>query len=458
MNVINNAFYALKIRVQFRLQTPLSLKSGYEGDLADSSIEKTPDNKMLHINGYVWASLMRRSLMQSGQEELARLVGSYPDDEANETGVSPVWCSPGFCDLKALDIRPGNRIDRKYGTVAAKALYSEELVSPGIEPCLNAVIFCEDKNKAEEWARSLPDALAIIDAGLETIGGNWSYGLGRLAPLNFMTRTLNLTNEHDLDLLWSQDVEKWDENKAWEELSSKSRLVKGKWSRLRVKARVADGQLLAVSTQAPPLEFDLEKYGLAKNSKLPDTFVYQEKQVISGRPESRYIIPGKAFRQAVLSRELERRLRSQGEQICYGDQKSSNNDQESSKRCDCTRCRWFGNTEWRGLVSVSDAEVIDPDIAILNRIQLCEHSMQNMNLFSGAYLKQGEFELDIIVDMSRNQAEGREAYQAIKALCEEMKPEGSAPPGWYRLGKTSTCTGQIEIFEIIEEKPEQSHE
>ncbi len=475
MNVIDNVFYALRIRVLFRLQTPLALKSGFEGELADSSIEKTPDNKKLHINGYVWASLLRRALNRVGKDQLAEQVGSCPDAETNETGVSPVWCSPAFCDLKALDIRPGNRIDRQYGTVAPGALYSDELVSPGIEPCLDAVIFCRTREEAEEWEHAVKRSLSVIDTGLETIGGNWSYGLGRLAPLKIMTRSLDLKHEQDLDLLWAQDIEQWDTDSTWEEICSQSEMVKGKWARLKIRARIADGQLLAVSTQSPPLEIDLERYGLAGNSKLPDSFVYQEKQVVNGKPESRYIIPGKAFRQAVLSRELERMLRSRGEKICSGQQKQSidksqktivrrkrkkelQDSLESSKVCTCKRCLWFGSKDRRGLISVSDAEVIDPDIAILNRIQLCEHSMQNMNLFSGAYLKQGEFELDIIVDMSRNKEQGKLACQAIKELCREMQPDGSAPPGWYRLGKTSTCTGQIEIIEITEEKPEQDHE
>ena len=68
----------LKFNVNLRLKTNLLLCSGFSSELfADSTIEKTSDG-CLHINGYVWASLLRRCLarIRSG-DTLAATIGKY---------------------------------------------------------------------------------------------------------------------------------------------------------------------------------------------------------------------------------------------------------------------------------------------------------------------------------------------------------------------------------------------
>lgn len=437
MNVPETRF-ALRLGVDFRLATALVLKSGLPGEFTDSSIERTPDGR-LHVNGYVWASLLRRALARVGSDELAAKTGAYPDEKTRETGVSPLWCDAGMVDLPGVDIRPGNRIHRKWGSVASGAFYSDEAAPAGLKPVLNAVVFCRDKDEAETWREQLLIALQAVHLGLENIGGHWSYGMGRLEVLRARTRLLDLTQAAERRLLWATGMTEWDADQTWTE-PAWTELESGRWAALTVKAGVAPGQLLAVSTDVPPLE--LEGYGLGETSKLPDTFVFEERWINpDGEAKSRFVIPGKAFRQAVLSQALERKWRSRELTVCHGGDKTP-------KNCDCPRCRWFGNTAQRGLIAVLDAEVKNPDAVLLNRIQLCEHSMQNMNLFSGAYLRAGEFTFRVIVDLARAGAEGRSILQEITALCKEMQPDGQAPPGWYRLGKTTTCTGQVEVREL----------
>ena len=82
--------HAVKFSVDIRLKTPLMLRSGKAGVYTDSSIEKTQDGD-LHINGYVWASLMRRALKRlegTDVEKMAASVGFYPalEKKSGKTG------------------------------------------------------------------------------------------------------------------------------------------------------------------------------------------------------------------------------------------------------------------------------------------------------------------------------------------------------------------------------------
>ncbi|MCP4107481.1 MAG: hypothetical protein GY749_18380 [Desulfobacteraceae bacterium] len=74
-----------------------------------------------------------------------------------------------------------------------------------------------------------------------------------------------------------------------------------------------------------------------------------------------------------------------------------------AKSCGCKRCTWFGSVDKRGIVSVADSTVKNSETVVLSRIQLCEHSMQNMNLFSGEFLSQGDFTVDILIDRDLKQ-------------------------------------------------------
>jgi hypothetical protein len=68
-----------------------------------------------------------------------------------------------------------------------------------------------------------------------------------------------------------------------------------------------------------------------------------------------------------------------------------------------------------------------------------------MNLFSGEYLTGGEFSFKIIIDESRTTDAG-ELLSDLTTLLDEMKGV-NAPPGWYRLGGTATCTGQVQVID-----------
>jgi hypothetical protein len=435
---------AVKLAVTFELTTPLMLRSGKDGLYADSTLERTADGR-LHVNGYVFASLMRRALGRvSGAEEMARAVGDYP--ETAPQGVSPFWCEPALVPIAdgddpevfPADIRHGNRIHRQWGATADRALYADEVLPPGYEIPLHFIYFADDPEGIESHLRA---ALWVIDQGIETIGGGWSYGYGRLKVKHLRSRSVDLTRPEDRETLWDfGDNPGWTTDAAWASLSPQPPALTAPWTVIRVDAGLLDGQLMAVQTTLPPFDF-MEGTG----ETAPDTYVFRRNRVNFEAAE--VVIPGKAIRQALLSVPLERKHRSGGETVCDG--------VPIKGGCDCVRCRWFGSADpdgdrtRRGIVSVADAVVESPDTVFLNRIQLCEHSMQNMNLFTGEFLRKGRFPFEILVDGDpREESPAASLIAEIKALLGELQDNGTGPPGWHRLGGTSTCTGQVAVHKV----------
>lgn len=423
MNILNHACFALKIKVSFRLATPLLLRSGRTGDITDSAIERTPEGD-LHVNGYVWASLLRRCLDRiKGGKAFAAQIGKYQDKQ----GVSPLWCEATVADLHATAVNPGIAIDRKWGATKSGALFNDELAIAGLPLTLRLTLFAPKSDTAELWQAALISALGVIHSGIENIGGGWTYGYGRLQVDSVSHATLDLTDAGKRALLWDWDKISWKTTQLSSELPAFDKPV----TVINVKAKVAEGQLMAVKSGVFPL--DAPKFG-----KLPDWFVFRrnlwndEKKSSEQKP----VLPGKAIRQALFSVPLERKWRSRNETACFPDTKGS---------CGCRRCRWFGSTDAAGIIAVTDAPVEKPAFEVVSRVQLCEHSMQNMNLFSGEYLTGGTFSFRIVIDGARN-ADAETLVGEVQELLDEMKGE-TAPPGWYRLGGTATCTGQVQVLD-----------
>lgn len=430
---------ALKFQVKLTLRSNLMIRSGETGDVSDSVIERDYKGR-LHINGYVWAGLLRRSLERLEQGKLlAEAIGNYGANTST-TGVSPLWCETCCVELPVVDIRHQNRMDRKLQTVASGALYTEEVVPPGLRLKLQAVYFRspDDHHLLETVQEAISSALWVINEGVETIGGGWSYGFGQLRVDQFQTEFLDLTKPDQRQRLWQWDTI------AWKPVPVKRCGVfqqfspDAVWEKLRLHTAIADGQLLAVSENVPPLYLD-EYHG----PEMPDTFVFRRTYLDAHNiPGSEIVVPGKAFRQAVLLREIERYLHSRGETMC------SDSSSPASAECSCKRCKWFGNTGHRGLIAVADAPVTRAECTILHRISLCEHSFQNINLFSGEYLNHGEFVFEVIIDGVTHKGLDTKLKDAVLSIIEQMRPDSPAPPGWYRLGKTSTATGQLVIRKV----------
>ncbi len=415
--------FALQIKARFITTTPLMIRSGFEGEFTDSSVEKTPEGK-IHVNGYVWSSLIRRALLRiRDAQTLAHTIGKY-----EEEGVSPLWTEATFIDTIVTDVRPGNRIDRSYGITVKGALFNDEIAPAGLEGELRLTYFAESSESIRELKPKLLKALSVINSGIENIGAGWSYGFGRLKIQDVFSRTVDLSRDSLWD--WSSDSflsETLPELKAVE--------ISKPWKRYIVKARILDGQLLAVHTKEPSQN---------EYAELPDSYVYVGHVIRDGKPEHRYIIPGRTIRQALFSVPIERALRTKGIHVCT--------DAGALKDgCSCQRCRWFGSAGNAGVIAVTDAVVEDAQTVVLHRIQLDEHSMQNINLFSSEYLCKGSFNFEIIVDTSREEAKG--LIDEIEKLLKELSYSSHCPPGWYRLGATSTCTGQIMFTKVEEVQP-----
>lgn len=423
----------VKTTARFTLVTSLMLRSGLTGKYSDSTIERTPDDR-LHINGYVWASLLRRAMSRiAGAEMVSGQIGKFDKDAMT---VSPLWCESSFIESPRTSVRSGNRISRRWGSVKPQALFSDEMVAPGHELTLAFNWFVKTiggRNEGSDPGRiieNIQGALWVIHQGIETIGGGWSYGHGRLELTGLTIDTLDLRIDEDRRRLWQfDDAPRLVEAVQVDSWQPEIRADRA-WTRIRTKARVMAGQLLAISTSVPPLDV-----GIVPAAKLPDTFVFRAPPAIlpDGVIHQPVMITGKAVRQALLTVPVERELAS------------------LEKREDEARAKvddWFGSMDHRGLVSVADASVNQPETVVLNRIQLCEHSMQNNNLFAGEYLCRGDFKTDVLVEAGDEA--GRNLLIKIMDLVAEMMPEGNAPPGWHRLGHTSTCTGQLEITGIDE--------
>ena len=430
---MNNWNMALKWSAEFTLKTPLLLHSGLQGDFADSAIETTPDGKELHINGYVWASLIRRGLARvKGAEALACCIGKYDP----LTGVSPLWCEASFVTLPGFDINPGIRVNRKWGAVDIGALFNEEVVPSGLKLTMRATYFySRDDDDEECLKRKFLSALWVINQGIETIGGGWSYGYGQLEAVSASFINLDLTKIYDRVTLWDFDNE--NDFQPIPQLPEPE-IIKP-WYNFAVHAGIVDGQLLAVHTGFPLMDVIFPD-----NMKtLPDTFVYRRSKFQDNTPASEVTIPGKAIRQAVFATAIERRLRSMTGMTCEAFQKAKKSGK--LKTCYCKKCCWFGSTDWGGLIAVTDAAVQNYKTTVINRVQLCEHSMQNNNLFSGEYLTKGTFDFNIFIDPSRAPSKCNELVEMIETILKEMQKDSNAPapPDWYRLGATSTCTGQV---------------
>jgi hypothetical protein len=450
----------LQAQVDFSLKTSLLLRSGFSGEVTDSSIEKTASGD-LHINGYVWAGLLRRALsrVREGQT-ISELIGNYhkklAQNDEYPLHASPLWCESSFVPLPVTDVRPGIKIDREWGANNSGALYSDEIVPPGVSVRLRFNYFLTDDDTPETTMDAFRSALWVVDEGIENIGGGWSYGHGKLKFEEGFSRQLDLKNADHRAGLWSFNGKPdWESSFSLPTADKKPDIVKP-WVKYLVHVGVAQGQLLAVHMNHPTFD----SYRLY--SELPDTFAFRAYVADPANPEhieSRFVIPGKAFRQAILSVPIERKLRSLGETICStpGDMctcsvceahRAATKKRENSPDCKRERCNWFGSTEWGGLISISDGVVTGAEKGeILHRIQLCEHSMQNIQLFSGEYLTAGEWTHEILIDRSRNKEQADALMKEIEWVLSELKPGGKAPSGWYRLGATSTCTGAIELKE-----------
>jgi hypothetical protein len=427
MNIVNNAIYALKMEIDLSLASPLLLRSGEEGEDSDSAIERSVDGD-LYVNGHVWAGLLRRSLARiKGAETYAAAIGKYQERE----GVSPLWCEDSTSPLQGTEICPGISIDRKRRAGKSGALYSDELAIAGLPLCLRLTFFAANQQQLKDWHCKLNQALRLIHAGIENIGGGWTYGYGRLAVHKSSSVQLDLRNRAQRSKLWQWDAIQWQTtSEEFAGLPETTRPIQI----IDVRAGLAAGQLFAVQSSTFPL--DVQHFG-----KLPDSFVYRRTRWNrhSKTSEQHPVIPAKAIRQALLSVPLERKWRSgdNAEEVCFPG---------TAGACGCRRCRWFGSVAAAGIVAVLDSDVENAELEVVNRVQLCEHSMSNINLFASEFLVRGDFSFRIIVDGGRSD-EVEVVTTEICALLNEMmtEDESAAPPGWYRLGGTASCTGQIEI-------------
>ncbi len=437
----------LKFSVHVRLETPLLLRSGSSGETADSEIQMTPDRTKLFINGDVWASLIRRCCKRISNG-LAERIGNYPSPkkaasptwqgQLQNEGTSPLWAEHSFVDIQDTEIRTGNRINRKTGSTEHGMLFSDELFPPGKTCRIDFNWFLDQTDDPALIYKNLIAALLVIDSPVESIGGGWSYGFGRMKLIKIQWAPLDLTisdNRNRLFLFdhqiewktaWPFDAESLESESDQEFYREMQDRLANSFDVIHATAKVADGRLFSISSEI------LYDTVFGQYTKLPDSFVFRGIRTNGTQREEVVTIPGKAVRQALFSAQLERKLRSLGR------------DEKNIQRI---MTAWFGSTHQRGIIAVLDAPVEHDSQALdaINRISLCEHSFQNVNLFSKEYLKNGQFTVHIVVDAPDICPTLKDE---ILSLLSEMTPSSSAPPGWYRLGGTSTSTGQICVTQI----------
>lgn len=447
MNLLNNR-HAIVFQVLFQLRSPLMIMTGDGDEISDNTIDKTRDGK-LHINGYVWSSLLRRALSRlSGGEEFAQKIGKYPATD----GVSPLWCESSFEPLPQCDRHPGIVISRKWGAATSGLLYSEENAPTGLLITLHFIWFpgesFDPDTDCSYISNRFAQAFWVIDRGIENIGAGWSYGYGRLKFIHAHTRCLDLSKPENRKILFRGHFDAMDTSNQELKLPDAVPAISRPWKTLLISFFIPPGQLLAIHSKIPMLDVDV------LSEKAPDSFVFR-RLVYKSEEKSIFpsiVIPGKAIRQALFSTQIERRLRSKGIDICDISKDSSiRDDAGQEKACTCERCLWFGSADASGILAVLDAPVINFDTEVLHRLAVCEHSFQNIpqKLFSGEYLTRGSFTTEIILDLARPNTHPDHLEKYLKCLLDEMKP-GNGPAGWHRIGATSTCTGQLQIKDIQE--------
>jgi len=449
---LTNCRHALVFSIEFRLRTPLMLMTGDGDEISDNTIEKTPDGR-LHINGYVWSSLIRRALQRLNDgKAIAEQIGKYDATK----GVSALWCESSLELLPQCDRRPGIVISRRWGSTAKGLLYSEENAPAGLPISLKFIWFpeCEPKHTFDP-VKDEPDirnrftqALWVIDQGIENIGAGWSYGFGRLSFEKGQSWLLDLTKSEDRTRLFDFQASGKESQIQRITLPQNITGICLPWKKIILHFTVSPGQMLAVHTRHPQLDADI------LDEKAPDSFVFRSLayNAKESKIESIVTIPGKAVRQALFSTQIERRLRTMGLPACdISDSKSPCNRPNRSAPCDCRRCLWFGSTDCSGILAVLDASVKGPAIEVVHRLAICEHSHQNIpqKLFSGEYLTNGSFDMEVLLDQARPDSQAGELEIYLKSLLNEMKPE-NGPDGWHRIGATSTCTGQLQLKDMEE--------
>lgn len=442
MNMTEQKF-ALRYAVEFTAVTGIMIKSGDVGEYSDSEVETTCDGQ-LYISGDVWANLLRRALQRC--ENWAERAAQWGDYDAAANGVSPLWPEDTFIEKAdyQIEINPGNKIHRKYGAPAVGPLWSDELAFPFAPVIMEGVLFDEPKQSLS----ALLDALAVIGTGIVTIGGGWSYGHGRLKPSRIRWAMLDLTNSCHRSSLWSDGFCAWHgEATAGEIMGRKPAIVPGlNWSSIIVDAQITKDQMLAIHTTMPSIDRNIP-------GKLPDRTLFTRPVKLADKTISAVpVVTGKAFRQAILSSEIERWILSTRGRVCLDPDSNQACETVSATGCNlCRRDLWFGSTEAGGIISVGDALLTGWDSESVFRRQGCEHSQQTVQLFNSEYATAGSFSFTIIIDHGRQDCLPGELEEKVRTILRQMI-KGNGPDGWNRLGATSSCTGQITVVAM---KPEE---
>ena len=411
----------IKIKIKAILDTPLIIKSGEKGDITDSVIQKTPDGRVF-INGYVIASLFHRASSRlKNDKNLHKFINP------NDSGVSLFWVENSFFKSEKFNIVPGIKIDRELGTAKDKALYSDEVVPKGemFEIKINFFVpyHIESEN---EYIEIFSEILGVIDSGIENIGGLWSYGYGRLKIAEAFYKILNLETAKHRSELWQFDSQDYKKLQIKKIIPSNTYTISKGWHKINVEFQIPEGQMFAIHSDLPIIE-DYLDYPHA-----PDKFVFRT--YVSGNPV--ITIPGKALRQAVFSNYLERKWRTKGLNICNVE----------SPHCNCHRCKIFGSQNHRGYIAVTDGYIDENAYTteIISRIELCEHSFQNKNLFAEEFLISGKFQSTIFID-KQSAYYSREFVKEIENILENMSDNTGHPPHWFRIGANTTCAGIIKV-------------
>lgn len=442
---IQNAQKALQFEITFELVTPLFILTGEPRDDLDNTLDVTPDGKLC-VNGYAWASLFRRVFNRlKSRKKLAKTIGKYGSNTTPQ--VSPFWFHTSLLELPGTDVRPGIVIDRRTGAPRKGLLYVEEGAVVGLHIPMIVTVFWEfSDTQVDQLIDAFKEALWVIDQGIENIGGGWSYGFGRLKPIEARWREINISQQLNSSFLAASTIGTGEKIEIKPVSSSE---ISESWKRWQVKMRIVPGQLLAIHSDDPTLA---ESKLIWK--KYPDSFVFRRLRFLPSKndlvPEP--FIPGKAIRQAIFSTHIERKIKTlnqNGDSICDPSRPKRGNRNDKSPPCNCRRCKWFGSTDQSGIIAVLDAPVENPSFEVLQRVQLCEHSLQNMNLFSEEFLTGGSWTTTIILDKGRDDGDHDELEDHIKQLLEEMT-SGKAPRGWYRIGAHSTCVGPVEVVDVRE--------
>ena len=261
--------YRHLIQITLETEAPLRIGSGEKNVLTDSLVVRDI-NGLPFIPGTTLAGILAHAL---NREEKERIMGSQEEGsrlivtEAKlldrngcvMDGIVDWTCSDEenkvfLKSYEQLPIRQHVRIGHK-GTTENSGKFDEEAVLKGSRFCFELELMSADKEASEQEVQTL---LSAIHSPVFRIGSGNHSGFGEIRVVKCLAKSLDLTNEQDLDLYLGKSSRignPWD---AWSDVSvNQPETIEG-WAHYRLTLQPEDFILFGSGLGSPDSSADMD--------------------------------------------------------------------------------------------------------------------------------------------------------------------------------------------------------